>query len=131
MKKIALILTILMFSSLFVSPTYSYTVSEGGSKQISKSSVIEVYEGDSLDKSFIVLGKINVKAGTPSMLMQATKRKALRKGGDAVLMYKINNSGKMSYWSGAQISYAEGVVVKYQEQGIRKITSDTKMPVID
>ena len=90
-----------------------------------------VYETNFLDKPFVILGKVNAKASSLKELSTKIRRAAYKHGGDAVLGYKVQNTGSVSWWTGGQMSYAEGIVVKYDENGIKKITENTPIPILE
>ena len=92
---------------------------------------IQIYETDFLDRPFAVLGKVHIKGTNLKGISERTRKAALKYGGNAVLLYKTENPGKASFWTGGQVSYAEGVVVKFDEEGIKRITSETPIPVLE
>lgn len=92
---------------------------------------IQVYETGSLDQPFKILGKVHSKASKMKRLSDNVRRLAAKNGGDAVLLYKVENTGNISWWSGGQMSYAEGVVVKFDPQGVTEIKPETPIPVLE
>ena len=92
---------------------------------------VQVFETGISDKPFKVLGKVHTKSSNLKYLSDTLRRLAVKHGGDAVLLYKVDNTGKISWWSGGQMSYAEGVVVKYDPAGITEIAANTPIPVLE
>lgn len=112
MKKLFLFLALLVASTVQAKP-------------------VEVYETNFLAQPFAILGKVHAKSSTPKQLSKKIKEVASKYDGDAVLNYRIENTGAMSWWTGGQVSYAEGIVVKYSEDGITKIAEGIPIPVLE
>ena len=131
MKKLLCLSLFLLIPFVANAEALKNTRSEKNLSKLEAVRELPVYETGFLDTPFIVLGKVNVKSSVLKELSAKLKRAAYRNGGDAVLNYKIQNTGSVSAWTGAQVSYAEGVVVKFSENGIKKITDATPVPVLE
>lgn len=92
---------------------------------------IPIYETDFSDKPFLVVGKVHVNSSSLKDLPEKMRKAAAKYGGDAVISYKTKMTGEISWWTGGQISYAEGIVVRYDSQGVTRISSDTAMQVLE
>lgn len=109
---------------------------------------VPLYESAQLEngKKFKVIGKTTITAGRQEDLRATMQRVATHLGGDAVLNYRIVHDNEIpAVWhgentEGSQIitqnavggfhtPTAEGIVVKFDTNGIDAITKDTPIPV--
>ena len=120
---------------------------------------VSVYESSHVGTSFTVIGKVTVTAPLASGLVDEIKAAAARNGGDAVLLYKVVRQGglpsvgtstfsqthllqvgdatqkEIATGTGIQVGeqmypMAEGIVIKFSKDGIREITQETVIPVL-
>lgn len=113
--------------------TLSAIAEDTKKQKASDSREIEVYKGPTAPKPFILIGEIHAKGSTERTLMNKMKSLARQHGANAILSYSIEAGINASYWTGAVLSNAEGIAVRWAaegEDGITKITSDMSIPVI-
>lgn len=113
---------------------------------------VSVYENSSLEKNFIVIGKVVIERPLQNQLIEAMQKAANNYKGDAVLLYKVVDFGSqpgivlgsgsgdedfenIKIGSNVQIgsgknAVAEGVIVKFADGGIKEITVSTSIPIL-
>jgi len=126
-RKITNIFVLLLF--LFIFPGYSV-------QELSRRA-IPVYEISNFKRPFRVIGKVIVKASSPEKLHRKIQSKARKYGGDAILSYEVEHIGDdTSYalgligFSAGLVSYGEGYIIVFDEQGINKIDKKAAIPVL-
>jgi len=93
---------------------------------------IQIYDSDIAPKSYTILGKIHVEASSPKDVSCKMKRKANKFKGDAILEYELSiQPGIVSEWTGASLHTGTGIVVKWEESGMKRISKDTPVPVLE
>lgn len=101
---------------------------------------VPVYANTSLPQSFVVLGKVIVQSPQQSQLLLELKKRVKKYGGDAVVGYQILEKGaypvaKEPLNNGVATSLilpmAEGVIIKFDKTGKKKIDDSTVIPVLE
>jgi len=113
-------------------PKSNVDTSSEGEGSVQKS--IAVFDNDVVPQPYIVLGKIHVEASTPKGLSDKIKSKAKKYKADAILNYQVKEAQSISGWTGATIHGGEGIAVRWANQGetgIKRITPDTSIPVLE
>ncbi len=138
MKKLLLILPIVIFLAV---PCHAKINLNPFSKDKDKDEVkdweiVQVYETATLDKKFVVVGKLTVQGMHQNNLVEKFKKTAKKHHGDAVLKYRPVSCEKLPQFSTAfignlKLPCAEGIIVKLDdEKGISEISMDTPIPVL-
>lgn len=134
-KKMVLSL-IFIFCVFLVQPAPAKVLTAGGGSESS----IAVFEVMHATKTFIVVGKISAQSTSPSDLVKLLQKKARQEGGDAILGFhktqqniaagSVVGTSTYSVPVTAPMYTGEGVVIKYQEGGLKEINKDTPVPVL-
>lgn len=130
--------------TLFLSQSSSARIYQVGTLNQSE---VAVYTGSRSSKSFVVIGKVTVEGHNRQDLLERMKKKAKEYGGDAVLMYKVVESGNVPLLytdlakdnktvnafgtGGNKIPAAEGVIIKYDKSGATSISDNKSLKVLE
>lgn len=101
---------------------------------------VPVYVNTSLSQPFVVLGKVTVQSPQQSQLLKELKIRVKKYGGDAALGFKVIEKGAYpltkettdnSVATSLVLPMAEGVIIKFDKTGKKKIDDSTVIPVLE